>query len=142
MSTPTDLCCPPLSCATFVVRADLPNYQVQFRVASDTRPGGTSGIVEMPGQLVRGVIYAVQKTEILDLDTLERVPEGVYEKERFLVLGEDDEWYGADLYRPAAPGEPLPPAQHYLDDMIDGARAHGLDSAYLEKLVAWRRSLE
>ncbi len=42
---------------------------------------------------------------------------------------------------PAAPGEPLPPAQHYLDHMIDGARAHGLDPAYLEKLVAWRRSL-
>ncbi len=128
--------------ATFVLRADLPNYAVQFRVPSDTGLGGLSGIVESPGQLVHGVIYAVDKKEMPDLDALESVPEGIYEKRHFRVLGEDKEWYEVALYRPTNPGDELAPAAHYLDNMIAGARAHQLDLAYTAKLVAWRRSLD
>jgi len=128
--------------ATFVMRANLPNYQVQFRVPSDTGLGGISGIVEAPGQLVQGVLYAVKKAEVLELDDLEGVTTGVYRKDRFLVLGEDKEWYGADIYKPAAAGdELLAPAPFYLDAMIAGAKSHRLDPKYTEKLVAWRRSL-
>jgi hypothetical protein len=132
----------PCPSATFVIKAKLPNFEVQFRVPSDTGLGGTSGIVEAPGQLVRGVIYNVTKTEVLDLDVLEGVPEGKYRKGQFLVLGDDKEWYEVNLYMPAAPGDLIPPAPHYLDDMIAGAKAHGLDPEYTAKLVAWRHSLD
>lgn len=132
----------PCPSATFVVKASLPNFEVQFRVPSDTGLGGTSGIFPAPGQLVRGVIYIVGKTEVETLDILEGVPEGKYRKGQFLVLGEDSEWYEVGLYVPAAPGDPLPPAPHYLDDMIAGATAHGLDPDYIAKLVAWRHSLD
>jgi hypothetical protein len=131
----------PCPSATFVIKAALPNFEVQFRVPSDTGIGGTSGIVPAPGQLVRGVIYSVKKAEIADLDLLEGVPEGKYEKGQFLVLGDDQEWYEVDLYMPAAPGDLIPPAPHYLDNMITGAYAHGLDPDYTAKLVAWRLSL-
>ncbi len=136
-----DLMQQPCPSATFVIKANLPNFEVQFRVASDTGLGGTSGIAAAPGGLVRGVIYSVQKNEVLDLDVLEGVPEGKYQKGQFLVLGDDKEWYEVNLYMPADPGDRIPPAPHYLDDMIAGARAHGLDADYTEKLVAWRRSL-
>lgn len=132
----------PCPSATFVVKASLPNFEVQFRVPSDSGHGGTSGIVAAPAQLVRGVIYRVKKTEVDDLDVLEGVPEGKYQKGQFLVLGDDSDWYEVNLYIPAAPGDPIPPAPHYLDDMIAGARAHGLDPDYTNRLVAWRRSLD
>ena len=104
--------------------------------------GGTSGIAEAPGQLVRGVIYSVKKTEVADLDILEGVPDGKYKKGQFVVLGDDGQWYEVDLYMPASPGDDISPAPHYLDDMIAGARAHGLDPDYTARLVAWRRSLD
>lgn len=132
----------PCPSATFVTKANLPNFEIQFRVRSDTGLGGTSGIVEAPGQLVQGVIYSVNKSEVLDLDILEGVPEGKYRKQRFLVLGDDREWYEVNLYMPAAPGDLIPPAPHYLDDMIAGAKAHDLDPEYTAKLVAWRHSLD
>lgn len=132
----------PCPSATFVIKANLPNFEIQFRVPSDTGLGGTSGIVEAPGQLAQGVIYRVKKTEVDDLDILEGVPEGKYKRGQFLVLGDDTEWYEVNLYMPAAPGDLIPPAAHYLEDMIAGARAHGLDPDYVAKLVAWRRSLD
>ena len=132
----------PCPSATFVIKAQLPNYEVQFRVPADTGLGGTSGIVPAPGGLVQGVIYSVKKTEIADLDVLEGVPEGKYRKGQFRVLGDDGDWYEVILYMPAAPGDLIPPAPHYLDDMIAGAKAHGLEADYTQRLVAWRRALE
>jgi gamma-glutamylcyclotransferase (GGCT)/AIG2-like uncharacterized protein YtfP len=132
-------CCPS---ATFVIKADLPNYRVEFRHYSEKRQGGISSIVEAPGQLVRGVIYEVLHKEIEELDVLESVPEGLYRRDTFLVLGEDKEWHKADLYRIIRPTGPYAPAKGYLDDMIEGAREHGLDPAYIEELVSLRRSLD
>ncbi len=85
--------------AVFVMKADLPNFQVEFRHYSENRQGGISSIIEAPGELVQGVIYEVPEQEIVDLDILESVPEGLYRRDTFLVLGEDGEWHRADLYR-------------------------------------------
>ena len=128
--------------ATFVMKADLPNYEAQFRIYSEKRQGGTPCIIEVPGQMVRGVIYSVREAEILKLEILEPVAERAHKRETFLVLGEDKEWHGADLYRAVAPVDPLTPSKNYLDDMIEGLKAHGLDPEYTEKWVAWRRSLD
>ena len=128
--------------AAFVMTADLANYEVQFRYYWDILQGGTSCIIEAPGQMVRGVLYTIAKEEMHDLDVLEMVPEGIYKRETFTVLGKDGKWYQAYLYRLENPAGPYPPAKSYLDDMIEGAQAHGLDAEYTEKLVAWRRTLD
>lgn len=128
--------------AIFVVKADLPNYEVQFRQYSEKRQGGTNCIIEAPGQMVRGVLYRIAKEEIRALDVLEGVPEGRYKRETFLILGEDGAWYPADLYRLIHPTGPYTPSKSYLDDMIEGAKAHELEPTYIEKLVSWRLSLD
>jgi gamma-glutamylcyclotransferase (GGCT)/AIG2-like uncharacterized protein YtfP len=128
--------------AGFVMKADLANYEIQFRQYSEKRQGGTSCIIEAPGQMVHGVLYRIAKQEIRGLDVLEGVPEGRYKRETFLVLGEDREWYSADLYRLIHPTGPYTPSKSYLDDMIEGAKAHGLEHTYVEKLVSWRSSLD
>lgn len=127
--------------AKLVMKADLPNYKVEFRHYSEKLGGGISSIVEAPGALVKGVIYAVPESEIEELDVLESVPEGIYRRDTFVVLGEDGQWHHADLYRVSTPSGPYTPSTSYVDFMIEGAREHGLDAEYVEQLVTIRRSL-
>ena len=127
--------------AAFVMRADLPNQRVEFRHYSPLRQGGISSVVEAPGELVRGVIYEIPDAEIETLDRMESVPEGLYRRDTFLVLGEDRVWHPAELYRVTTPTGPYTPAKEYLDLMIEGAREHGLNPAYVERLAALYRSL-
>jgi hypothetical protein len=71
------------------------------------------------------------------------VEDGLYRRDSFLVLGEDQQWYRAELYRPADPGDvQIDPAPFYLDHMIEGAQAHGLDAGFIAELQAWRDSLQ
>lgn len=118
----------------FVMRAYLPNFEVQFRFWSEKRRGGISTIIESPGQLVHGVIYDVPKKELLDLDILESVPQGLYTRETFLVFGEDMEWHKADLYRVSDPKGPFIPSRSYVELMLIGAKAHGIDPEYVKKI--------
>ena len=120
--------------AEFVMKAYLPNYEVQFRFWSKRRLGGISTIIEKPGGLVHGVIYNVPEEELLDLDVLESVPQGLYRREAFLVLGEDGGWHEADLYRVARPQGPFTPSRGYVELMLSGAREHGLDPGYIKKI--------
>jgi gamma-glutamylcyclotransferase (GGCT)/AIG2-like uncharacterized protein YtfP len=128
--------------AEFVMKAELPNYKVEFRHYSENLGGGISSIVEMPGNLVKGVIYEVPESELEALDILESVPEGLYRRDTFMVMGEDGRWHRADLYRVSTPTGPYAPSTSYVDYMIEGAREHGLDADYVEQLVAIRNSLD
>jgi gamma-glutamylcyclotransferase (GGCT)/AIG2-like uncharacterized protein YtfP len=128
--------------ATFIMKADLPNFRVEFRHFSEKRQGGISSIVEAPGKLVRGVLYETRAEDIEALDIVESVPEGLYRRDTFLVMGEDRSWHEAELYRVVEPRGPYPPAKTYLDQMIEGAEEHGLEAEYIEELVSLRRSLD
>jgi len=122
--------------ARFVMRAYLSNYEVQFRFWSKRRQGGISTIIERPGALVHGVIYEVPEDELKALDVLESVPQGLYTREAFLVLGEDGEWREADLYSVARPQGPFTPSRGYVELMLSGAREHGLDPGYIKRIEA------
>ena len=128
--------------ATFVMKADLPNYKIEFRRYSKDLSGGISSIIETPGDLVKGVIYEVKASELDALDILENVPEGIYRRDTYCVLGEDSHWHRADLYRVSTPAGPYTPSKTYVDFMIEGAREHGLDVDYVENLVAIRKTLD
>jgi len=118
----------------YVMKAYLPNYEVQFRFWSKRRQGGISTIIEKPGGLVHGVVYEVPEAELLVLDELESVPQGLYRREKFLVLDEWGKWQGADLYRVADPQGPFTPSRSYVELMLTGAREHGLDPGYVKKI--------
>ncbi|MGA2080206.1 MAG: gamma-glutamylcyclotransferase family protein [Holophaga sp.] len=128
--------------AKFVMRASLPNFRVEFRYYSVNYKGGISSIIEAPGDMVQGVIYEVDEGELVAMDILEQVPNRVYLRERFCVLGEDGKWHHADLYRVAHPYGPFTPAKKYVDFMIAGAKEHGLDAEYTDRLVRLRQSLD
>ncbi|MGB1253246.1 MAG: gamma-glutamylcyclotransferase family protein [Candidatus Promineifilaceae bacterium] len=128
--------------ATFIMRIFLPNYRLEFRRFSTDLQGGISSIIEAPGEMVHGVLYDIDSAEIETLDILENVPEGLYLRETFLILGEDGNWHKGDLYRVANPTGPYTPAKQYIDWIISGAQEHQLDADYIAKLVALRQSLD
>ena len=124
--------------ATFVMRAELPNYRIEFRRYSTDMQGGISTIMPTPGHLVRGVIYDIPDADMAELDVLEDVPLGLYVRETYLVLDEHGAWQKADLYRVANPTGPYDPAPGYIEYMVEGAKMHGLDPDYIESLEALR----
>lgn len=125
--------------ATFLLRAALPNFRIEFRRYSTDLQGGISTILEAPGELVQGVVYEIPEAEILALDELEDVPLGLYRRDSFLVLGEDGAWHAAALYRVVTPTGPYAPAASYVEMMVTGAMEHGLPADYVARLVALRQ---
>ena len=121
-----------------VMKAVLPNYEIQFRRYSTDLQGGISTIMDAPGQLVEGVIYEIPQPEIDELDILEDIPLGLYRRDTFLVLGADGAWHHADLYRVVKPEGPFSVSARYLEYMIAGAMEHELSPWYVERLLALR----
>lgn len=128
--------------ARYVMRATLPNNRVEFRFYSEKRKGGISSIVPYPSKLTRGVIYDVSGEDMVKLDEVESVPQGLYVREKVLVLGEDKEYHKADLYRVVKPDGPYTPARSYVELMVEGAEEHGLDPEYVENLRSLLGSLK
>lgn len=126
----------------YVMNARLPNFEIQFRKYSDNMKGGISSIIPKPGGMIFGVLYYIPKIEMDELDILEDVPLGIYARETFQVLGEDGNWYAADLYRVTEPKGPFTPAKQYLDLMIAGATEHDIDPEWLATLKEWRAALD
>ena len=127
--------------AKFVMKAYLPNFRIEFRFYSQKRKGGISSIMPSPGDLVRGAIYDVPEDEMIKLDEVESVPQGLYSRETFLVLGEDGKWHKADLYRVVKPEGPFAPARSYVELMLEGVEAHDLGAGYVKELRELLRSL-
>ena len=118
----------------YVMNAQLPNFEIQFRKYSNNMGGGISSIIEKPGGMVYGVMYYINQKRMDELDILEDVPLGIYKRETFQVLGEDGKWYGADLYRVTEPKGPYEPAKKYLDLMISGATEHNINKDWIKKI--------
>lgn len=127
--------------AKFIMRAVLPNYHIEFRRFSTDLNGGISTIMEAPGEMVQGVLYEIPEVEILELDILEDIPLGLYRRDNFMVLGEDNAWHTACLYRIVKPEGPFAPSEKYISMMIEGATEHNLDQGYRDNLIAIQESL-
>ncbi len=126
-----------LPTSKLVMKAYLPNYEVQWPAWSEKYGGGTSGIIEAPGELVEGVLYDCSEEEINALDIIPGIYVPSYKRETFRVLGEDNEWYAAELYRLRNPSGPFPPGRPYVEGMLEGAREVGLSPDYIRKIEGW-----
>jgi gamma-glutamylcyclotransferase (GGCT)/AIG2-like uncharacterized protein YtfP len=126
----------------YVMKAYLPNYRVEFRFYSERREGGISTIISYPGHITRGVIYDIPDEDMVRLDEMESVPQGLYKREAFLVLGEEGRWHKADLYRVVKPEGPFIPARSYIELMIKGVEEHGLAPEYRKELTGLFKSLK
>jgi len=126
--------------ATAVMTATLPNAHIEFRRFSTDLNGGISTIVEAPGEIVHGILYMINGIDIDHLDLLEDVAKGLYVRETYLVLGKDNTWHSADLYRAGELEDPFEPAPQYISWMVEGAREHGLPPDYITEIEGFSRS--
>jgi gamma-glutamylcyclotransferase (GGCT)/AIG2-like uncharacterized protein YtfP len=124
--------------AKFVMKGYLPNFEIQFPFWSEEVQGGYSGIMEAPGELVQGALYEVTEQELIELDDLD-VYKDLYQRQTYLVLGEDGEFHAADLYRVIDPQGPFPPSRAYVEIMLTGARELGLTPDYIARIEAFHR---
>ena len=125
--------------ATLVMKAYLPNYEVQWRAWSEAFGGGISSICETPGEIVQGVIYQCTEKELKKLDYIPGIYVPKYKREAFVVLGEDGEWHSVELYRLWELKGPFPPSRPYVEGMLEGAKQIGVSPDYLEKIEDWLR---
>jgi gamma-glutamylcyclotransferase (GGCT)/AIG2-like uncharacterized protein YtfP len=120
--------------ASFVSRAVLPNFEVQFNFLSKTYEGGVTGVEPTPGKKAQGVIYDVSQEDLGRLDAVEGVPEGIYYRQKVLIVNEEGKLLKADTYRTTDPKGPFTPTKRYLSLMLSGAREHRLDPKYVQEL--------
>jgi gamma-glutamylcyclotransferase (GGCT)/AIG2-like uncharacterized protein YtfP len=92
--------------AKFVSKAEIPNWEVQFNHMSKTYKAGVTGVEPAPGRTARGVLYDVSMVELEHLDTIEGVPQGVYYRQRVIVVDENGSMLKAETYRTSNPGGP------------------------------------
>lgn len=123
----------------FIMRAYIPNYRIEFRQWSNNSRGGISAMIEAPGELVEAAMYQCPQS---DLDTLDYrldyyVPD--YKREIFRVLGEDNQWYQASLYRLWEPKGPFPPSRRYVEGMLEGAEQLELSPEYIQRIEGFLR---
>ncbi len=128
--------------ARFITRAVLPNFEVQFNFMSRTYSGGVTGVEPVPGKMARGVVYDVPPEEMERLDAVEAVPEGLYYRQRVLVVDEEGGLLKVETYRTTDPKGPFTPTRRYVGLMIKGAKEHGLDREYVEELESLLWSLK
>jgi gamma-glutamylcyclotransferase (GGCT)/AIG2-like uncharacterized protein YtfP len=121
-----------LPSATVAMKAYLPNFSLQFQVWSKIRKGGLSNVAFTPGKIVHGAIFNTTEEEMHILDEREGYYKGQYQRETFMVLGEDGKLYPADLYRAIDPQGPFTPSKSYVEIMLKGAKERGLDPEYIK----------
>ncbi len=122
--------------AIYKGKALLPNWEVQFNFMSRTYNGGVTGIEPAAAKLVRGVLYEVDNDELLHLDSIEGVPDGIYFRQTIFVIDEAGKAVKAATYRTTNPRGPFKPTKKYLGLMVSGAKEHGLDPDYVKALEA------
>jgi hypothetical protein len=120
--------------AKFISKAILPNYEVQFNFLSKTYSGGVTGVEPAPGKSAQGVIYDITEDDLLKLDKVEGVQQGIYFRHKILVLDELGKIVEAETYRTTEPKGPFKPRKRYLRLMLKGAKQHSLDPDYIKKL--------
>jgi gamma-glutamylcyclotransferase len=120
--------------AKYVGKAVLPNWEVQFNFLSRTYNGGVTGIEPAAAKLVRGVLYEVTDEELLKLDKIEGIPEGIYYRQTLYVVDELCKVVKAGTYRTTNPKGPFKPTKKYIGLMIKGAKEHALDAQYVKEL--------
>ncbi len=120
--------------AKYVGKAILPNWEIQFNFLSRTYMGGVTGVEPAVAKLVRGVIYEISNEELLHLDSIEGVPEGIYYRQTIYVVEESGKAVKAATYRTTNPKGPFKPTKRYVGLMISGAKKHGLDPDYIKEL--------
>ena len=89
-------------------------------------------VVPAPGEVVHGVLYAIEEA---DMRRLDRRESSRYARRDMIVRTGGGEFH-AQLYVARHPTPGLRPSRRYRDLLLRGARDHGLPEAWVRRLEA------
>lgn len=115
--------------------ARLPNYRVAFNMLGDD--GEIYANIVKPGDGVLGVVYLCNPEALEKLDRYE----AGYERQEVVVIDDQGVEMGAFAYiaRPESVTAEGAPSAAYLQQIVSGARAHGLSEEYVHALETTAR---
>ena len=126
--------------------AVLDNYRMGFPIYSEYWGGGIADIVYDPGKYVMGVLFDLTETDlaVLDLkvgrklDTSAREI-GIYKRIEVKIapLGKGEPLKALTYQGLSADRYHVPPTQHYMDLLIQGAFSHGLSIMWVSYLQSF-----
>ncbi|HEX9257912.1 MAG TPA: gamma-glutamylcyclotransferase family protein [Acidimicrobiales bacterium] len=120
-------------------RAALPGWRLRFNVAHFFRHEGGVGNIERtddPADRVLGVVHLCEDSDLARLDEAEAYPIG-YDRVELAVLTDTGPVTAvAYVGTPAFVDDTRLPSRRYLNILVAGATAAGIDSAYIEALRA------
>jgi gamma-glutamylcyclotransferase (GGCT)/AIG2-like uncharacterized protein YtfP len=115
---------------TFVATARLRDHRLTFsRLSATWRGGGVGDIRPATGSIVEGVVWDITETHRSSLDEYEGYPTA-YTRKDVVVETFDDRTLTAFAYF-ARPVGDYRPSRRYVQQIIEGARAHNLSPAYV-----------
>jgi len=114
----------------------LGDYQIAFVFESDRWAGGVAGIRPKQGSRVEGVIYRISADDLQQLDKIENVHKKWYVRKKVDVRTRDVQTVKAYVYvpHPDSIKKKVRPSASYLENIIEGARKHGLSDGYIKWL--------
>jgi pectate lyase len=126
--------------------AVLNNYRLSFPIFSEYWGGGIGDIVYDPGKYVMGVLFDLSETEqsVLDAKVGRKVDSngkeiGTYSRISVVVSnsGKSDEIPAITYQGTSAERYHIPPTQHYMDLVIQGAYTYGLSMMWIAYLQSF-----
>jgi hypothetical protein len=125
--------------------AILDNYRLGFSIYSEYWGGGIADIVYDPGKYVSGVLFDLGEPDLAVLDLkvqrkLEAGKEvGVYRRidARVAPLGKGEPVQAVTYQGTSAERYHIPPTQHYMDLLIQGAFTFGLSMMWISYLQSF-----
>ena len=125
-------------CATFesVGPARLDDYRLAFTRPSARWGGGAADVIPAVGQVVWGVLYAIDDETLMALDRKEGVGVAYRRFDCCVKVGGDKE-YNALSYTVIDKADPeLSPVIAYKAALLEGAREHRLPASYIVAIEA------
>jgi hypothetical protein len=126
--------------------AVLDNYRMGFPIYSDYWGGGIADIVYDPGKYVMGVLFELTEPDmsVLDLKVVRKLDSqnkeiGIYGRIDVKVapLGKGEAVKAVTYQGISVERHHIPPTQHYMDLVIQGAYSHGLSMMWISYLQSF-----
>jgi cation transport regulator ChaC len=125
--------------------AVLDNYRLGFSIYSEYWGGGIADIVYDPGKYVSGVLFDLAESDlaVLDLKVARKLEggkeTGIYRRidVRIAPLGKGEPVQAVTYQGTSAERYHIPPTQHYMDLVIQGAYSYGLSMMWISYLQSF-----
>jgi hypothetical protein len=122
------------------------NYRLCFSIYSEYWGGGIADVVYDPGKYVAGALYDISDADVKTLDQkvvrkLDNSDKeiGIYKRIKVKVapLGKGESVEAVTYQGISVEKYHIPPTQHYMDLLIQGAFSHGLSMMWISYLQSF-----